>query len=344
MVSRLLTLRTQVCNARLFPGRRLTSQPWLCPTASTMSHLQSKNTPRRANFWPFFAFATGALFLYYSKNQPLLCEAPVSSDNDLEGEVSGSYKFLFNYPTFKYLNSWFSDHGISIPGDPGKGLLRYDDFSMIAREPRQEHTMGFSAGDWDANGDRIPNSLTWASWGVVDGHRFGQSSPPLCAKNTDGPSTEVHIQPMLSKNFSAIISLPSFCSRPVSILTRRTVIADLFYRTVLHKTLFKRSVTPSRALIMTFSRKLLEPSLGHDLYRLRCKTLLQQSQGAPLCLLRTIPHLSMCLWRTWATAELCLVIGMLKEPGKQVNYPLTTLVRTKMRWRDYERSIPAKRT
>ncbi|KAL8886852.1 MAG: hypothetical protein Q9192_006419 [Flavoplaca navasiana] len=136
-----------------------------------MSHLQCKSTPRRANFWPFFAFATGALFFYYSKNQPLLCEAPVSSDNDLEGEVSGSYKFLFSYPTFKYLNPWFSDHGISIPGDPGKGLLRYDDFSMIAREPRQEHTMGASASDWDANGDRVPNSLAWASWGVVDGHR-----------------------------------------------------------------------------------------------------------------------------------------------------------------------------
>ncbi|KAL8882270.1 MAG: hypothetical protein Q9198_000708, partial [Flavoplaca austrocitrina] len=136
-----------------------------------MSHVQSKSTPGRVNFWPFFAFAAGALFFYYSNNQPLLCEAPVSSDNDLEGEVSGSYKSLFGYPTFKYLNSWFSDHGISIPGDPGKGLLRNDDFSMIAREPRQEHTIGASAGDWDANGYRVPNSLAWASWGVVDGHR-----------------------------------------------------------------------------------------------------------------------------------------------------------------------------
>ncbi|KAL8889909.1 MAG: hypothetical protein Q9215_002891 [Flavoplaca cf. flavocitrina] len=117
-----------------------------------MSHVQSKSTPGRINFWPFFAFATGALFFYYSKNQPLLCEAPVSSDIDLEEEVSGSYKSLFGYPTFKYLNSWFSDHGISILGDPGKGLLRYDDFSMIAREPRQEHTIGASAGDWDADG------------------------------------------------------------------------------------------------------------------------------------------------------------------------------------------------
>ena len=177
MASRLLTLRTRICNAKSFPGRRLISQPWLCPTASTMSHVQSKSTPGGVNFWPFFAFATGALFFYYSKNQPLLCEAPVSSDKDLEEEVSGSYESLFGYPTFKYLNSWFSDHGISILGDPGKGLLRYDDFSMIAREPRQEHTIGVSAGDWDADGYSVPNSLAWASWGVVDGHRFGHLAP-----------------------------------------------------------------------------------------------------------------------------------------------------------------------
>ncbi|KAI4281011.1 MAG: hypothetical protein L6R38_004005 [Xanthoria sp. 2 TBL-2021] len=57
-----------------------------------------------------------------------------------------------------------------MPGDPEKGLLRYDDFSMIALEPREEYIVAASMADLDENGDHLPNGLCWASWGIVDGH------------------------------------------------------------------------------------------------------------------------------------------------------------------------------
>ncbi|KAL8778642.1 MAG: hypothetical protein Q9213_007332 [Squamulea squamosa] len=101
---------------------------------------------------------------------PLLCEAPVRSDEDLEKEPSGPYSKLFSYATFKYHNWWFPGFGYSRAVDPGKGVFRHDHFFMSARDPREEYAIAVSMSDRDDNGDDLPNGLAWAMWGIIDGH------------------------------------------------------------------------------------------------------------------------------------------------------------------------------
>ncbi|KAL8644457.1 MAG: hypothetical protein Q9226_007752 [Calogaya cf. arnoldii] len=176
MTSRLLTLRNHVCTTRLFPTKRSITDPWPRLGSFAISRFSTKHTPRRAVCkpnWIFFASFATALGVYNSSTvqQSLLCEAPASSDNNPDEKFSGTYEYLHTYPTFKYINGWFTDHGFSTPGEPGKGLLRSDGFSMAAETP-QEYIIAASTGDRDVNGFRLPDGLSWASFGVVDGHRY----------------------------------------------------------------------------------------------------------------------------------------------------------------------------
>lgn len=164
-----------VCALRFFPRGNSMRNPSPRRSGFAKPCFSSKYTPRRANAWPgrmLFTFVTCTAygFYCYSTTQPLLCEAPMRPDKDLAQNPSGNYQYLFNYPTLKYINSLFPGHGTSMRGDPAKGLLRYDYFSMTALQPREEFVVGASMVNRDENGYDLPGGLCWASWGVVDGH------------------------------------------------------------------------------------------------------------------------------------------------------------------------------
>ncbi|KAL8994346.1 MAG: hypothetical protein Q9169_005653 [Polycauliona sp. 2 TL-2023] len=219
-----------------------------------MVHDPPRFAPRRTHVWSSCVFLACATVIFYScsKARPLLCEAPVRSDDDLDENPSGVYGDSYNYPTFKYLNSWFSRRGTSTHGDPAKGLLRHDEFSMLALEPCEEHIISASMAERDSNGDDLPNGLHWAAWGIVDGHDGPYTAAVVRALLLDYTVDELFLQAGISSQSPYRDSRDIFRNRPLRDINQ--AMRDAFQR--LDNDLLKkaaRAINGSRPLMASMT-------------------------------------------------------------------------------------------